>query len=150
MGNKPRSTDGLRWALLQPFAIEDLDDPDRTYLWRLRIVQTPLFGVYLHRIDMDDGYRPLHDHPWGFLGLILWGGYTEETLHDGTRSWRTGSMHWMPFRTFHAIRHLDRSPTWTLVLVGRRRADWGFLDNGRWMPHKTYIEKYKETITSGG
>lgn len=38
----------------------------------------PWFGVFVHRMDAADPGIDLHDHPWWFGSLILWGGYTEE------------------------------------------------------------------------
>jgi len=35
------------------------------------------FGVYLHCIDTPDPGVDLHDHPWWFGSLVLYGGYTE-------------------------------------------------------------------------
>lgn len=33
--------------------------------------------LYLHKFYTGDSDRHLHDHPWPFRSLILWGGYTE-------------------------------------------------------------------------
>jgi hypothetical protein len=138
---------GRRWALFQRCEIEDLEDPTKIYICRWRLVQTPQFGVYLHRIDMDDGSRPLHDHPWSFLSIILRGGYTEE-LDDRIRDWRTGSIHFMRAVGRHSIRKLLRTPTWTLVLVGARQRDWGFWTSQGWVQHKVFIDRYRKRLAN--
>jgi hypothetical protein len=61
------------------------DDPVQgraDYLVRLRIVQTPWFGIYLHDIHEDDGDRDPHNHPWSFLSFVLRGYYTERVYPD--------------------------------------------------------------------
>lgn len=93
------------------------------YLVRWRLVQTPWFAVYLHHILRSDDDRALHDHPWAFLSLILWGGYFEFTP-AGCR-WRgAGSLVFHKAEDLHRL-ELDR-PAWTLVFCGRRRREWGF------------------------
>jgi hypothetical protein len=126
------------WALLQPVDAPDANNPAETVMARWRIVQTPWWGVLLHRLDKPDSRSTLHDHPWPFLSLILRGGYTEEfgrttrfsyrptSPHEGRvkervkRTWRAGSLHRMRSRDPHTIVSLLRSPTWTLVLTGPR------------------------------
>ena len=62
-----------RWALL---ARETIQSPDgEPYIDRLRIVATPMFCLYLHKIHLADGDRDLHDHPWWFASWVLRGGY---------------------------------------------------------------------------
>ena len=142
---KLTSTEGRRWAFMQRYDICDLADPTDLYLRRWRLVQTPWFGVYLHRMQRPDGDRYLHDHPWPFTSVILRGGYIESFVdwetHDPARArarifCKVGRPHRMAMGDFHAIRRLLRVPTWTLVLVGRRVRDWGYLtDHGRWVSH---------------
>ena len=44
---------------------------------RWRFLETPWFGIYLHYIAKADEDKHPHDHPWSFVGIILWGGYEE-------------------------------------------------------------------------
>jgi hypothetical protein len=44
----------VRWAFMEKFEVPNLDDPTETYLTRWRIIQTPLFAIYLHRFDGPD------------------------------------------------------------------------------------------------
>lgn len=66
-----------RWEL---FTVEDIEDLDSSqlYLRRYRVLVTPWFGVFVHKIMLDDSDRHLHDHPWVFGTLVLSGGYDEE------------------------------------------------------------------------
>lgn len=127
-----------RWAFMERFEVPNLDRPEQTYLLRLRIIQTPWFALYLHRLDGPDSRLTLHDHPWDFLAIVLRGGYVERRLDPHTmrvdesrpvRSWNRMRTH-----DAHAIRALSRTPTWTLLLVGPRRRTWGYLErvDGDW------------------
>jgi hypothetical protein len=137
------STDGRRWAFLSVLRIPDIEHPEKLYLWRLRILATPWFGIHLHRIGTTDENRFPHDHPWPFFAITLWGGYLDE--HDGIRTVHIpGRPHWHPATYTHAIRKLFRVPTWTLVITGRRVRDWGYWTDEGWVEHETYEEQYKK------
>jgi hypothetical protein len=71
--------DNGRWALLSALDVGADGDP---YLDRLRIVQTPLFGIYLHHIHRADREPFPHDHPWWFASLVLTGSYSETVWPD--------------------------------------------------------------------
>lgn len=136
-----RGRSSPRWAFMEQFDIMDRNEPTQVYLHRLRVVQTPLFGIYLHRIFLPDADRHPHDHPWPFLSLVLRGGYVEElselrmtpaqrpklrTMRRvGMRTHRRWSIHRMPLRRAHRVALIEPG-TMTLVLVGRRSKDWGF------------------------
>lgn len=52
--------------------------PDGRFLDRWGLSVRGWFGVYVHRIVDEDPGVDLHDHPWPFATVILWGGYAEE------------------------------------------------------------------------
>jgi hypothetical protein len=127
----------------------DYDQPHENYMTRWRVIAVPWFGLYVHRLDKPDPRPTLHDHPWPFLSLILRGGYTEEVgvrsegessspvVGRRSRSWRHGSSHRLRKSDAHTITGLRRTPTWTLVLVGRRarpEPSWGYWDEEGWIP----------------
>lgn len=136
-----RGVDGTRWALLRRVDIPDLLDETQTYLTRWRVIQCPWGGVFLHAIRLPDRDRHLHDHPWGFVGLILRGGYTERVAEGGgqvRRRWRRGSIHRLRATDAHAIETLHDAPVWTLLLVGPRHRDWGYWTETGWVRHEAY------------
>lgn len=120
------------WALLNRFEVPNLDDPRQTYLTRWRLIQTPWFGIYLHRMDGPDSRSTLHDHPWTFASLILRGGYYEAHAAEAAQGPVTmrchvlGDVNRMGRHEAHFIRELVKVPTWTLMLVGQRRDTWGY------------------------
>lgn len=153
---KPVSQTGRRWSFLERLDIPDALDPDRTYLRRWYIIGTPWGGLYLHHILLPDGDRALHDHPWSFVSLILRGGYTEQRPwlrpngepmirhwpsarpHHTEHRMRPGRLRRMPAEGLHRITELH-GDCWTLVAVGPRRREWGFVgDDGKWTDWRTY------------
>lgn len=142
------------WALAHLERIVGLDGAP--YLTRLRVVQTPLFGLYLHRLHRGDWDRHLHSHPWAFASVVLRGGYYEELatpvipreapekscLTLDVEAYRgPGRPRIMRRDVVHRIVTVEPN-TWTLVAVGRRRDDWGFYVPGRGMvPWRTYLRE---------
>lgn len=123
---------GPKWAFMERFEVPNFDTDDETYLIRWRLLQTPWFGIYLHRIGTPDSRPTLHDHPWNFTAFVLRGGYTERRLDPLTmtvdESHRVRFVNRMRTHDAHAITRLARVPTWTLVFVGARRRTWGYLE----------------------
>lgn len=118
-----------RWAVMERFEIPDFDRPEINYLVRLRIIATPLFSIYLHRLRTPDSRPTLHDHPWCFFGVILRGGYDEIRLNKHTMQTyrrRIRFINLMRRDDAHYIEKLYRTPTWSLLFVGTRRRTWGY------------------------
>lgn len=136
-----------RWAIWSRMEIPSPKNSGEVYLARLRIIQTPLFGVYLHWINEPDGFDP-HDHPWNFWSLILRGGYTERIwdkpldIHIGgakpyNRRWNRFTWHKMNTHTAHRIVKADNG-TVTLILTGKRVGTWGFWTPNGWIEWNEY------------
>lgn len=139
-GHRRRNRD--RWAILSGIDIGADGDP---YLDRLRILQTPLFGIYLHHIHRADREPDPHDHPWWFASIVLTGGYQEKVWPDKRdpsvsvwrirKRWTLGSI---GRNGAHIIKTTSRRPLWTLALVGPKRAGWGFWRDGQFVPWREY------------
>lgn len=124
-----------RWAVLTKEVITGNGPANRgvPMLTRYRLIQTPAFGLYVHHWHRPDADRDVHDHPWRFATLVLRGGYTE-ILADNPAGGRVAdrlarrrpfSLHVMPRDRAHRVIAV-RPSTWTLLLVGPKRQDWGF------------------------
>lgn len=143
-----------RWAFLLRRIIGTETD---TYLDRIYIIQTPLFGIMLHRIYRPDRQRDLHDHPWNFFSLVLRGSYVEAVPCDGCALYGCSQKEsepavphnalkrrrWWNYKKAedrHSISECSRRPVWTLVFTGRKRRVWGFwVDGGtRWVKWTEY------------
>lgn len=132
--DKPKRTP--RWAILKPFDIYAKDGSGDVYLHRFRLIQTPLFAIYIHDLNLPDTDRHPHDHPWTFWSFVLRGGYTETVYCDDTRTfhpngvrydrrWNRWSWHRMNITDAHMIRSVQPN-TKTLVITGRRRREFDF------------------------
>lgn len=49
------------------------------YLHRWYVIRTERIGLFVHKFVRSDEDRALHDHPWSFLVIPLWGGYIEHS-----------------------------------------------------------------------
>ena len=120
--------------------------------------------IYLHVIHQSDSATSLHDHPWGFISLVLKGGYFEYApVHQPRTSPTSGSKHNRKVRRkwygpgsiiVHRARDAHRlelpvdakgncKPATTLVLAGYRNQHWGFyVEDQGWIDHATYQSIY--------
>lgn len=138
-----------RWAINEVFLIiGNRPASGSVMMKRRRLIQTPLFGIYLHTHEREDTYRALHDHPWNFTTLILRGYYTEkhyrpksEVLDEAEyRTWRRFSIHHMNAnKDAHVITEVEPK-TISLLLAGRKRREWGFYTPKGWTPWTDYRE----------
>lgn len=133
----------------------DATGSDRTpYLTRYTLVASKAVQVCLHvfhRSDADD----LHDHPWPFASLILWGGYFEHVACDwchgcefgGPCAWpskrrvRPGQILFRRSTHSHRVELIDGKRAITLVFMGRRRRRWGFFTRNGWQHWKEYLKE---------
>lgn len=118
-----------RWAVLERF---ELVKQGRPYMDRLRLVQTPLASLYLHRIHSEDLDEFPHDHPWWFASLVLSGRYTEYVYSSPAdlnlariRNRPRGSLRVLRRREAHRITEIDGKLR-TLVLAGPHHESWRF------------------------
>lgn len=117
----------------------------RVYLDRWGVGHDRIGRVLLHKMSAPDPGIDLHDHPWWFVSIVLWGGYTEQralqreapgfaliadrypTCTRGiVERRRVGSVKTMRLDECHTITELHARSCWTLVIGGPRRRSWGF------------------------
>lgn len=86
-----------------------------------RAINTRFGGVKLHHILRSDDDRDLHDHPWSFLSIILWGGYWEHRERDCPARPLDGGPHLAFERERGGARNLVRN---YCRYCGLARANW--------------------------
>lgn len=114
---------------------------------RYRIIETKWFNIYVHYIAKSDEDKHMHDHPWDFISIILWGGYAEilkkvwwkttneiEKIEYNVKTYKPISIIHRPANDFHQITLLK--PTFTLVFTGPRKRTWGYLTVSDWTGYK--------------
>lgn len=125
------------------------DDDD--YLIRYYILmkdrsQNFPFNIFIHKFlksDPDD----LHDHPWGFFTLILWGGYWEYTRKG--KFWRApGYFNMVDASWTHRVELEKNRPCWTLFIPFQHIRKWGFYKNGEWMESDEYFAMRRKALAS--
>lgn len=124
---------------------------NETYMRRY-ILKHPWGSIRLHHILRSDDLRALHDHPFNFWTLLLYGGYTEYLpAKMNTTSTalirvdrRMGSFRYVPATQAHRL--VLTYPCWTLVFGGTSYRKWGFYLNGYrkadWVNWREYSETY--------
>jgi hypothetical protein len=95
------------------------------------------WALMLHKMHKPDQDRCLHDHPWYFISLVLWRGYTEE-YEDSQgvkriRHNRPGHLLFRPATWTHRIAALPNGPCYTLLIRGKPQREWGFHTKRGWV-----------------
>ena len=110
---------------------------------RWRIVSTPWFAVYLHGIYKADEDYHLHNHPWSYVSIPVFGELTESRLYpDGrirNKKFGFGQIACRKAGDFHKIAYLTTNKVFTLFFVGRRKEEkWGYWVNGEFVDNEQY------------
>lgn len=153
---KGRTTEGNRFAFMKIYRVENLLNPEQDHFVRLRVIDTPWFGVYVHKLITEDPGDP-HDHPFNFISVILRGGYVEARFKDQydwiqtRRAYGEGfpRINYMTTENLHRITSVAYGrPCWTLVFRGRRVKQWGFRVGNRMIAAPDYAPR-KESLFRG-
>jgi hypothetical protein len=160
-------TDGPVY-LKRYFLVKNTFDPDRSagvhreprlsLTWHRKSNGVQL---YLHHILRSDADRELHDHPWNFLAIMLWRGYTEETQpecascraagrpqgdciapsdHALSRK-RPGMVLFRRAEHRHRVLLVNDRPAWSLVFTSAKRRSWGFWREGAFIPWRLFVAR---------
>jgi len=91
---------------------------------RYQLVKTPWFNIYLHQLYAPTWHPECHDHPWGFVAILLRRGYLERV---GTKDYRrrVGSVLFRPAVFAHNV-ITPYGTSWSMILTTRKSRDWGF------------------------
>jgi len=101
-----------------------------------------LFRVVLHRfVRSDNPEDGLHDHPWGYMSIILSTGYHEHTKH-GVKFHKPGSIIIRRAKHQHRVElpASENGPVYTLFFMGPRIRNWGFQIGDEWHHWKDWID----------
>ncbi len=105
-----------------------------TYMDRWVLLKLRDRRLYLHHFRLDDPEEP-HNHPRVFISFLFRGSYREEVFHPDGRMETLDfqAPHLRRFSPRHAHRISRCAGAWSLVLVGKRRQNWGFRSGTRWI-----------------
>ena len=122
------------------------------YLYRWHIRKGAEGCVYLHVQVADDPERPLHDHPWDNMSVILSGGYTElmrteppvRTTCIPAYTRKKGDVIFRKAETAHRLLMptgaLSECYTMTQFTTGPKLRNWGFWYPHGWVPYQEVSE----------
>lgn len=83
----------------------------------------------MHHMRSADPNGEPHDHPFGFVSFVLFGGYVERSFNlDGTNELiehRKGESFYVPATRIHVIHELLDFECWTITLPGEWEQEWG-------------------------
>lgn len=92
---------------------------------RYTVLKTPWFRVYLHELNARVAHPHHHNHPWDFYTIILWNGYLEKTPTTNWTAVKPFTILYRPHSWTHNV--ITRGTSWSLVLTGPKKWQWGFL-----------------------
>lgn len=129
-----------KWGLLRVEKICNAEG--KVYLKRYRLVDTPWFHIFLHRIYLSDSDRDYHDHPWPFTSIMLWNRYFEHMPgpdgNDVVREYKAGDIIHHGPEELHYLEIVPGETCTTLVFTGKRVRTWGFQTLTEWIPYFNY------------
>lgn len=113
----------------------------RANLDRFYLIQTPWFGVFLHRIKKSDKEGVYHTHPWSWFSIVF-GRYIDVRLAPADRGElsflgqpvyvnRKAGFNSCPAGLAHRVVLEGDKPVWTLCFRGPRRCQWKVIDTNR-------------------
>jgi hypothetical protein len=85
------------------------------------------FSLRLHHWYYSDDSRAFHDHPWGFISIVLSGSYTDISP-AGRDHLSVGSIRYRPALHRHTVQ-VSPGGCWTFLITGPVIRKWGF-----WVP----------------
>jgi hypothetical protein len=106
---------------------------------RWELLKTKKFSIWIHGIYAPDNDLHLHNHPWDYMSLVLWGSFLEEDEDSCCNKRGRFSFSKKKSYKFHKISHLFSSKVYTLFISYNRDGDnWGYLVDGYFINHKEY------------
>ena len=97
-------------------------------------------NLYLHIIYQPDKDEHLHNHPWNYVQIPIYGKYIEKLEGDEYHLVKPLQMNKRNgLKIFHKIEKLLSKKVITLFFVGKRYNDnWGYNVDGEFVDNRTY------------
>lgn len=91
---------------------------------RYALLKSRWFNIYLHQLSAPNWHPDCHDHPWGFVAVLLRSGYLERVGKKDYRR-RPGSVLVRPATFTHNV-ITPYGESWSIIFAGPKSRDWGF------------------------
>jgi hypothetical protein len=109
---------------------------------RYQLAKTRWFNIYLHQLYAPNWHPECHDHPWGFVAILLRKGYLER-VGDKDHRRRIGSILFRPAVFTHNV-ITPYGESWSIIFTNAKHRDWGFKPCDRIVekvkPYQEYID----------
>jgi hypothetical protein len=104
------------------------------------VFECSLFTLRLHHWIHSDDLRHMHDHPWDFISIVLWGNIADRSEEgDKKRRWLSVSY----FSAEHRHSVVVKDPCWTLLVTGPERRKWGYWVDGKFRKRNKYFFEHR-------
>lgn len=118
---------------------------------RFAIIECKWFNIYIHSIYKADEDEHLHDHPWNYISIVLYGKFME-AIKNSTSAKQKYEMNWLSPKDIsaqkaertHKIYMLLSEKIVTLFFTGPRFREWGYDVDGKWIDNVTYRKMKNE------
>jgi len=91
---------------------------------RYALCRTPWFNIYLHQLYAPNWHPECHDHPWGFIAILIRRGYLERVGDKNYRR-KVGSVLFRPATFTHNV-ITPYGTSWSIIFTTPKSRDWGF------------------------
>lgn len=112
---------------------------------RFLLFRIPLVcSVVIHIIYRADEDEHLHNHPWNFFNIILYGSYTEMFKKNGVILQRLKTpykWYYTNRKVFHKVLEIHQNPIISLNVLFGKRKDWGYDVDDTFVDFKTYRKR---------
>lgn len=118
---------------------EPLGNKECPYAYRW-VINLGLFSIRVHKWVASDDKRAMHDHPYWFFTLVLFGSYDDHS--EGKVERLTPCC--LRFRRAAHKHYVQpvKTPCWTLLVTGPFVRNWGFYPNGKFLRREKYFAQY--------
>lgn len=103
-------------------------------------------SIRIHHILREDRADHPHDHPWNARTILLRGWYVECRPGHPSRTRKRGNTAAIRFGEYHHIAQVSDGGVFTLFITWRYCGSWGFLVDGKKVPHRQYVADHPERV----
>ena len=104
---------------------------------RWEILKTRWGSIWIHGIYKEDQDPYLHNHPWDFISVVLFGKYLEKT-EDKFITQSFGKINVRDGSKYHKIFKLYTKSVYTLFIVSNVKREWGYNKDGEFISNENY------------
>lgn len=130
------------------------------YLKRWYLFRFKSFSVFVHKFFKSDEDRALHDHPWNYIVIPTWRGYTEyssnlvkkfflfgvlkEIREEKTkRIYPIIGIRYRKSTYRHRVELINNKPAWSIFIKFRKNRNWGFWPNNEYIYWEDFRERHE-------